>query len=101
MPRIYVRATGSPKFIRVTDLLTPEAFGPKRQTPSDANWTIDIGGFDHNPAVGSIMIEVAAEERGTYSVHEGNKLVHDKEVCAVDDSNLPKQAAKKRARTAA
>ncbi len=101
MPRIYIHATGSAKFIRVTDLLTPQPFGPKRQSPSDANWAIDIGGFDQNPDTGSIMIEVATASEGPYAVHEGNKLVHDKEVCAVDDSSLPKKTTKKRTRTAA
>ena len=101
MPRIYIQATGSDKFIRVTDLLTPQPFGPREQKVSAPNWAIDVGGFDQNPETGSIMIEVAIDVDGPYNVHEGNRLVHADEVCAVDDTNLPKRAGKKGAKAAA
>jgi hypothetical protein len=88
MPGIKIRATGSDKFILVNDLLTPLTFGPKEQKTTDPDWPLDVGGFDKTPLNGSIMIKVARNVGGPYSIHDGNKLVTDGRTYRVNDDNL-------------
>jgi hypothetical protein len=88
---LLLQATGSEKWIRVTDLLarpTPKTHDPKLTQLNQATpWSITSTAADAE--LGKVRIEVARQEHGTYAEHDSEMGVEEGELYFIDDSKLP------------
>jgi hypothetical protein len=81
-------ATGTDKWLKVTDNLNTSAVEEWLQKVADGARPIPVSTFDENTN-GEVKIEVKRDGTTEYKVHSANKPVEDGKVYKIDDSKLP------------
>ncbi|WP_026620883.1 hypothetical protein M728_004856 (plasmid) [Ensifer sp. WSM1721] len=93
MANVRFTATGTDKYLKVTDNLN-DAAEPKiklqRAQAGEPPFEVSVSTFDGK--TGEVKIEVS--RNGTdYNIHDPRMTVRDQELYPIDDSNLPPQAS--------